>query len=163
MSLQYKFVNGAFRYWNDTVALPTKRRKADGSPVYFVRKQDYTEVPSYWMYEKVGDCYELSRYYNTNNNKITVATNLHCTPDAILYQIADKMWRAPQEREHTTVIGERIQHDKYPVHWSKELDGKSIMILLQVYPKMSPKEIMMVLENEGATVDAQGIIHKAER
>lgn len=159
MAFQYQFRNGAWRIWNDELVLPTKKRKKDGSIIYYRKAVDYTEVKSYWLYEKVGDCYELSRYYNESNNKVLVATNLHWTIDAIAHQIKDKMWRAPVERERTSVIGPKVQHSDYVLNWSKELDGKSVLILSTVYPKMTMREIMMVLENEGASVDAQGIIH----
>lgn len=46
------------------------------------------------------------------------------------------------------------------VVWSKEMDGKSILVLLAAYPKMSYAEILNVILNEGGNVDESGIIHK---
>lgn len=45
--------------------------------------------------------------------------------------------------------------------WSVEFDGKSILLLLAMKPKMSFNDIKLVIENEGGSVDAAGIIHKA--
>lgn len=61
--------------------------------------------------------------------------------------------------KHSGPVGERVKYSDYPVVWSKELDGKSIIILLTVYPKMTYEEIKKILEAEGATIDKGGIIH----
>ena len=45
--------------------------------------------------------------------------------------------------------------------WSVLYDGKSIMELLKLKPKMTFAEIKNVILNEKGTIDACGIIHKA--
>lgn len=44
--------------------------------------------------------------------------------------------------------------------WSWEFDGKSILALCIVKPKMTYAEIKRVIEMEGGSIDEQGIIHK---
>lgn len=118
-----------------------------------------TPMP-YWRYYEAQDCWELERVY-TNNNRVLVATNLHVSPDSILFRLLDGMYRVPIEKPKTSAVGVKTPCPIRCVMWSEELDGMSIMILLARYPKMSYKEIMMVIENEGGSVDGQGIIHKA--
>ena len=47
------------------------------------------------------------------------------------------------------------------VGWSSEYDGISVLILMLQKPKMSLNEIRNVIENEGGSIDTDGIIHKA--
>ena len=44
--------------------------------------------------------------------------------------------------------------------WSVEFDGKSILVLLYIKPKMSFEDIKCIIVNEGGSVDSNGIIHK---
>ena len=114
----------------------------------------------YWKYFLNEDCWELERVY-PNGNRILIETNLDISPHAMLERLCDREYRVPcaWANKKTKAVGPMIQLKE--VKWSSELDGKSIMILLARYPKMSFGEIMMVIENEGGTVDAGGIIHKA--
>ena len=45
-------------------------------------------------------------------------------------------------------------------NWSVELDGKSIIVLLACYPKMTFDEIKTIILGEGGFIDVDGIIHK---
>lgn len=47
------------------------------------------------------------------------------------------------------------------VGWSIEYDGYPIMELIRKKPKMTFAEIRNVIENEGGSIDASGIIHRA--
>lgn len=51
--------------------------------------------------------------------------------------------------------GERFTHN-----WSIEFDGKNVMALVAVKPKMTYSEILNVIQNEGGYVDSNGIVHK---
>ena len=46
------------------------------------------------------------------------------------------------------------------VSWSVELDGKSILSLLALKPKMSYREVLEVIHAEGGYVDADAVIHR---
>ena len=46
------------------------------------------------------------------------------------------------------------------ISWSVEFDGKSILALLALKPKMTYKEILEVIHAEGGYVDNNAIIHK---
>lgn len=45
--------------------------------------------------------------------------------------------------------------------WSIEFDGKSILALCILKPKMTYAEIKNVILNEGGSIDAAGIVHRA--
>ena len=51
--------------------------------------------------------------------------------------------------------GERFTHN-----WSIEFDGKNVMALVVLKPKMSYAEILTVIRAEGGYVDSNGVVHK---
>lgn len=51
--------------------------------------------------------------------------------------------------------GERFTHN-----WSIEFDGKNVMALVMLKPKMTYAEILIVIRAEGGYVDSDGIVHK---
>lgn len=59
---------------------------------------------------------------------------------------------------HSKVV--TSHHSDYQTKWCREFDGKSILALCQVKPKMTFGEIKNVIENEGGSVDSMGIIHR---
>lgn len=57
-------------------------------------------------------------------------------------------------------IHHRYREEWKQLKWSWEYDGKNIFFLMQEKPKMSYADIVNVIENEGGSVDAAGIIHR---
>lgn len=53
--------------------------------------------------------------------------------------------------------GERFTHN-----WSIEFDGKNILALVMLKPKMTYAEILIVIQSEGGYVDSTGIVHKGK-
>ena len=45
-------------------------------------------------------------------------------------------------------------------NWAVEWDGKPALLLVAEKPKMSYKEILQVIQNEGGYVDSNGVIRK---
>ena len=45
-------------------------------------------------------------------------------------------------------------------NWSVEYDNMPILLVVMNKPKMSYKEIVRVIQNEGGYVDSEGIVHK---
>ena len=50
--------------------------------------------------------------------------------------------------------------ERYTHNWSIEFDGKSVMALVVLKPKMTYAEILIVIQAEGGYVDSNGIVHK---
>lgn len=56
----------------------------------------------------------------------------------------------------------KMEKQLVQIKWSVEFDGKSLMELLKYKHKMSYKDVLNVIENEGGSVDTNGIIHRPE-
>ena len=52
------------------------------------------------------------------------------------------------------------KEDWKQVKWCREFDGKSILALITLKPKMTFAEIKNVIENEGGSIDSMGIVHR---
>ena len=50
--------------------------------------------------------------------------------------------------------------ERYTHNWSIEFDGKNVMALVMLKPKMTYAEILIVIRAEGGYVDSKGIVHK---
>lgn len=48
------------------------------------------------------------------------------------------------------------------VIWSEMFDGKSVIDLMEQWQKMPYAHVKMVIENEGGSIDSEGIIHRKE-
>ena len=48
------------------------------------------------------------------------------------------------------------------VIWSHMFNGKSVIDLMEQWPKMPYTHVKMVIENEGGSIDKEGIIHRKE-
>lgn len=120
--------------------------------MYTIHKEWYEQ--DHWAYDtKTGYVYRCYMQDGVCMEKRHCGTvPVGTTPENVLAQIKSR---------DITIQGAYSSQDKHsgPVVWSKELDGKSVIILLTVYPEMTYEEIKMVLEAEGATIDKGGIIH----
>lgn len=121
----------------------------------------------HWAYRhnKKNESWEVYRVYMDKDDRTEIRREL-CevdevgySPEAIRQRIIDRQLRVSQtwDKERTSVIGPRTPIAT--VYWSKEFDGKSIIALCMVKPKMSMNEIKQVIENEGGWVDEQLIVH----
>ena len=54
-----------------------------------------------------------------------------------------------------------IQKELTQVKWSIMFNGKSILAFMAYRPKMTYKEIVDIIVNEGGSVDVNGIVHRA--
>ena len=54
----------------------------------------------------------------------------------------------------------RVEKQLVQIKWSVEFDGKPLMELLKYKHKMSYKDVLNVIVNEGGSVDENGIIHR---
>lgn len=131
--------------------------------MFTIHKEWYEQ--DHWAYDiKTGDVFRCYMKDGTCMEKRLCATVQPGTSaEKVLARIKDRDITIrdayDSQDKHSGPVGERVKHSDYPVVWSKELDGKSIIILLTVYPKMTYEEIKKILEAEGATIDKGGIIH----
>lgn len=137
------------------------------------------EINSVTKKEKKIPCYK--RWYITKyegSRWLCNSQRLDCTtviPGTRLYEVFDLTplavigliedgtiddWEHGAGRPKPKTRGERI-----PVGtlWSLEYDGMPIWCILQQKPKMSYADVVRIIQGEGGTVDASGLIHKAHR
>lgn len=50
--------------------------------------------------------------------------------------------------------------ERYTCNWSVEFDGKNVMGLVALKPKMTYAEILIVIRAEGGYVDSNGTVHR---
>lgn len=177
---------GLVRFYKDTRKIPTKRCYAitaanikagrigagpNGEPrpmqyrTFLTFTQEWFEQ-DHWAWDdktgnvyriKMKDCHEVER-------KLCGNVSTAYSREAVLAQILDRditiqqAYNSQDKHSRPKQIGAA---DVQLNTWSKEFDGKSIMALCILKPKMSFNEIKAVIESEGGSVDSQGIIHKA--
>lgn len=117
---------------------------------------------NHWAYDaKTGDVYRIKMEDGVEVERKLCGTVLPGTePYKVGLRIEDRDITVrdaynPEDR-HRHQHWE-IQHEN---RWSVEFDGKSILALVILKPKMTYAEIKNIIINEGGSVDAQGIIHR---
>ena len=160
--MKYQAHNNGYVFWQDVLILPIKKRRPTDGRAYFRKEISFEEVEKYWEYTCEDGIWKV--YYNIRdkNRRLAYVDCCKHTPEAIECMIHDKDISVSDckriEEAHPRVIGPRTELS--PVIWSKEFNGKSVVALLLIKPKMTYNEILNVIQNEKGTVDANGIIHK---
>lgn len=166
MAYSYEWCNNSTecKIWSpDHILIPLK--KEDGT-TYFWRKNvswEDDKVTSYWSYIREDDCWNLYRVYKNPANRRLAQYNIgKFAPESIIVRLADKDITVSDckkiEDKESRVVGERTQIAS--VVWSNDFDGKSVFELMEHWQKMPYAHVKMVIENEGGSIDGNGIIHK---
>lgn len=161
--------DGTVAIWEGTKAIwfhPKDRMGRESSKFcLFTKEIPFEEAEWYWVLDNRDDGYKIY-HQSIKGRRLCMQGPGHITPKDVvrLYAIKElsvKDARLIEEyqREHFRPVGERTQIAG--VRFSELFDGQSILSLMKVKPKMSYRELMMVIENEHGSVDACGIIHKA--
>lgn len=156
--MTYKSFKNGIAMWNDVLLLPMKKLSKEGKKRFFKKTIELEDATSYWYYEEPSLYYVKAEPYN----KRLVRTNMwDWSPDRIIACIKGKEITASEARaveEHKSRCIETRQ--MITNNWSVEWDGKPALLLVAEKPKMSYKEILQVIQNEGGYVDSNGIIRK---
>ena len=158
------------RIWHKDIVIPVKGRKKDGKEYTFYKdiEQDYSEDKGYWEYvkDKYSDEWLLYRVNNVKHDRRLALRTRSCfAPTALIASIADKeitvndCRRIEEFQRESHFRGERIH---LVVKWSHDFNGKHIAELLATKPKMTFSEVLLILQSEGGSIDANGIIHEAK-
>jgi hypothetical protein len=85
-----------------------------------------------------------------------------CVPERrqVVQYLIDRDITSRDEYSNQDVHSSIRKEDWKQVKWCREMDGKSILALCALKPKMTFAEIKNVIENEGGSVDSMGIIHR---
>lgn len=159
--MTYQSCTGGYVFWNDRIMIPFKRSPNQAKPSYFVKEVPFEEAPSYWEYiceDGSWNVYYVKRGVNRRLAQVNIGK---FSPESILTRISDKdisvtdcrriEERQSRQVDRTPIVG---------VIWSKDFDNRSVFELMEQWPKMPFAHIKMVIENEGGSIDSNGIIHR---
>lgn len=159
----YKVKDGVtLRGYSSPLRYPDKllwviHKESDGS-VWLYRPQVVEKNECHTCYGRGTKAYNIT-------GKDLYAVMDECGKDGYCYKdIIDEERYTSESVNHGSGIhwtNKSGAHNMQLVKWSKEFDGKNIMALCIVKPKMTFNEIMNVITNEGGTVDPDGTIHAA--
>lgn len=118
---------------------------------------------NHWAYDnKTGNVYRIKMEDGVEvDRKLCGCVPQGTSPQQVGIRIKDRDITVRDEYSSQ----DRHSHVHWTIHhenrWSVEFDGKSILALCILKPKMTYAEIKNVILNEGGTIDAEGIIHRA--
>lgn len=159
--MTYKSTGHGYVFWQDELLLPMKKLTKEGKRMYFRKTIEFEDAPNYWEYiceDGMWNVYYVKRGVNRRMAQCNIGK---FSPESILCRIADKDISVTDCRKVEEEHGRQV--DRTPVtglFWSKEFDGKSVFDLMEQWSKMPYAHVKMVIENEGGSIDKEGIIHK---
>lgn len=170
---------GLYRFYKDERMVPVEgeykqsianymagRLNKDGSGkryrTFLTFKQEWYEQ-DHWAYGKKDGTWYVYRVKMKDGQEMSRTVvgdtgSIRYSDSAMWQRFKDRMYRVEVEPEKT-YCAKTIRHEDYGYYFSKEFDGKSLIALMMVKPKMTVEEIKMVIENEGGSVDKDLIIH----
>lgn len=157
--MTYKSHNGGYVFWNDEMIIKFKTK--NGKDAYFKKVIPFEDTPNYWEYICEDGSWNVYYVKRGSNRRLAQCNVGDVGPKAILARIHDRdisVSDCKQVEEHHG----RTQQEIVGVFWSKEFDGKSVFDLMEQWPKMPYAHVKMVIENEGGSIDDEGIIHRKE-
>ena len=157
--MTYKSIEHGYVFWNNEILIKFKTK--NDKDAYLKKEIPFEEAPNYWEYiceDGMWNVYYVKRGANRRMAQCNIGK---FSPESILCRIADKDISVTDCRKVEEEHGRQV--DRTPVtglFWSKEFDGKSVFDLMEQWPKMPYAHVRMVIENEGGSIDKEGIIHK---
>lgn len=155
--MTYKSHCGGYVFWNDEMIIKFKTK--NGKDAYFKKKIPFEDAPNYWEYVCEDGSWNMYYVKRGSNRRLAQCNVGDVGPKAILMRIHDKdisVSDCKKVEEHRARTGREI----VGVFWSVEYDGKSVFDLMEEKQKMPYAHIRMVIENEGGSIDGEGIIHR---
>lgn len=159
--MTYKSIEHGYVFWQDELLLPMKKLSKEGKRMYFRKAVAFEDAPNYWEYICEDGSWNVYYVKRGINRRMAQCNIGKFSPESILCRIADKDISVTDCRKVEEEHGRQV--DRTPVtglFWSKEFDGKSVFDLMEQWPKMPYAHVRMVIENEGGSIDKEGIIHK---
>ena len=157
--MTYKSHCGGYVFWNDEILIKFKTK--NGKDAYLKKEVPFEDAPNYWEYVCEDGSWNVYYVKRGSNRRLAQCNVGDVGPKAILMRIHDRdisVSDCKQVEEHHG----RTQQEIVGILWSHEYDGKSVIELMERWPKMPYIHIKMVIENEGGSIDNKGIIHKGK-
>lgn len=155
--MTYKSHCGGYVFWNDEILIKFKTK--NGKDAYLKKEVPFEDAPNYWEYICEDGSWNVYYVKRGSNRRLAQCNVGDVGPKAILMRIRDRdisVSDCKQVEEHHG----RTRQEIVGILWSHEYDGKHVMELMEQWPKMPYAHVKMVIENEGGSIDKEGIIHK---
>lgn len=158
--MTYKHVDGDIAIWRDELMLPMiiKSGPRKGEKTFFKKNIPLEKADSYWLYS--GD----SLYYvkaNPYSKRLARANLFNFKPEQIIAMLTDKDITVADcnkiSQHETRSINKKVALTS---NWSTRYDGHHVLELVMTHAKMSYREMLNIIQNEGGYVDSDGIVHK---
>ena len=157
--MTYKSHNGGYVFWNDEMIIKFKTK--NGKDAYFKKTIPFEDAPNYWEYICEDGSWNVYYIKRGSNRRLAQCNVGDVGPKAILARIHDRDISVSDCRKVEESPGHQVgERTMVGLFWSKEFDGKSVFDLMEQWPKMPYAHVKMVIENEGGSIDGEGIIHK---
>lgn len=157
--MTYKSHCGHYVFWNDEMIIKFKTK--NGKDAYFKKTIPFEEAPNYWEYICEDGSWNVYYVKRGSNRRLAQCNVGNVGPKAILARIHDRDISVSDCRKVEESPGHQVgERTMVGLFWSKEFDGKSVFDLMEQWPKMPYVHVKMVIENEGGSIDGEGIIHK---
>ncbi len=157
--MTYKSIEHGYVFWVDEILIKFKTK--NGKDAYMRKEVPFEDAPNYWEYICEDGSWNVY-YVKRGMSKRLAQCNIgEFSPESIITRISDRDISVNDCRKVEEEHGRQV--DRTPIaglFWSKEFDGKSVFELMEQWPKMPYAHVKMVIENEGGSIDSEGIIHK---
>lgn len=156
-----KPITNGYVMWQDSILIPTV--KEDGTRTWWRKEIKFENADKYWEYICEDGMWNVYYVKRGVNRRLAQANIGKFPPDAIIARIHDRDISVSDCRKVEEEHGRQV--DRTPVegvYWSREFDGKSVFELMEHWDKMPFAHVKLVIENEGGSIDSNGIIHKGK-
>lgn len=157
--MTYKSIEHGYVFWVDEVLIKFKTK--NGKDAYIRKEVPFDEAPNYWEYICEDGSWNVYYVKRGSNRRLAQCNIGKFAPESIIARISDKDISVNDCRKMEEEHGHQVERTPLAgVFWSKEFNGKHVMELMERWPKMPYAHVKMVIENEGGSIDKEGIIHK---
>lgn len=159
--MTFKRIEKGYALWQDSILIPTVKK--DGTKAWWRKEIKFEDADKYWEYiceDNVWNIYYVRRGKDRRLAQINVGIY---SPESIIARIHDRDISVADCRKIEEEHGRPIERTPIvSLIWSKEFDGRSVFELMEQWQKMPYAHVKMVIENEGGSIDNNGIIHKGK-
>lgn len=126
-----------------------------------IKGLSFNQVDRYWEYCPEQGVWNIYRVIKGVSRRMAIYNIGEFSPVSIVVMLKDKECTV-----HDCDVIEKSQYRRPEkekvtgVYWSIDFDGKSVMSLMEQWPRMPFAHIKLVIENEGGSIDSNGIIHR---
>lgn len=159
--MTYRKRGNGYVMWQDSILIP--QVKKDGTKSWWRKEIEFEDADKYWEYVCEENSWNIYYIKKGMGRRLAQCNIGEFSPEAILLRIHDRDISVSDCRKVEEERGRPTERTTLKsVVWSEDFDGKSVFELMEQWQKMPFAHIKMVIENEGGSIDNNGIIHKGK-